>query len=235
IHSCLSPCGSLEMSPSAIVKRSIEAGLGCIAVTDHNTALNCPALKKVCERRGLACLFGMEITSTEEVHLLALFDDCNAAVDMGDFIYKSLPDIPNDPEAFGDQVYVDEEENILGELDKYLGAGAQLTIDEIGDAVHSRGGLFIPSHVDRPLYSMISQLGFLPDGNYDALEFSRHFMRRGEDIRKINTDDRYPVITNSDAHFLEGIGSAGICVDNDIISIKSLSSALRDGKVRPFF
>ena len=222
------------MSPSAIAERSIAAGLGCIALTDHNSARNCPAMQAVCRQKGLACLFGMEITSIEEVHLLALFDECEAALDFGDFIYERLPDIRNDPDAFGDQVYVDENENILGEVDKYLGAGVLLSIDAIGDEVHSRGGLFIPAHVDRPLYSMVSQLGFIPDGNYDALEFSRHFLRRGDDVAPVNPGG-YPVITNSDSHFLEGIGSAGINIDADLLNISRLSSAIKEGLVKPFY
>ena len=235
IHSCLSPCGSLEMSPSAIVERAVSAGLGLIAITDHNSALNCPALERICSARGDICAFyGMEITSMEEVHLLALFDTADAALDFGSFIYSHLPDIPNDPERFGDQVYVDEEENILGEVDRYLGTAVDLSIDDIGAHTHARGGLFIPSHIDRDLFSMISQLGFLPDGSYDAIELSRHFLRRSNDISSVNPQG-YPVITSSDAHFLEGIGSAGVIVDADEISVAGLSDALRRGAVTPFF
>ena len=142
IHSCLSPCGSLEMSPSAVVDRAVSAGLGLIAITDHNSALNCPALERICSSRDDICAFyGMEITSMEEVHLLALFDTADAAVDFGAFIYSHLPDIPNDPERFGDQVYVDEEENILGEVERYLGTAVNLSIDDIGAHTHVRGAV----------------------------------------------------------------------------------------------
>ncbi|HNX58188.1 MAG TPA: PHP domain-containing protein, partial [Spirochaetota bacterium] len=57
IHSCLSPCGSLDMSPSRIVERAVESGLDVIALTDHNSALNCPALEEAARGYGrLRCL-----------------------------------------------------------------------------------------------------------------------------------------------------------------------------------
>ena len=235
IHSCLSPCGSLEMSPSVIVSRAVEAGLGLIALTDHNCALNCPTLEKICAgRTDIHCLYGMEITSTEEVHLLALFDDCAAAIDFSGYIYDRLPDIQNDPAAFGDQVYVDEEENILGEVDRYLGNAVCMTIDEIEEQTHLRNGIFIPAHIDRALFSMTSQLGFLPDGTYDAVELSRHFMKKKGDIASINPHN-YPVITNSDAHYPDGVGSAGTLLQLDSFSLEEISSALRNRRSTPFF
>lgn len=223
------------MSPSAIVERAAAAGLGLIALTDHNCALNCPALEKICSSRSdIRAFYGMEITSIEEVHLLALFDTADAAVDFSSYIYSHLPDIPNDPERFGDQVYVDDEENILGEVDRYLGNAVDISIDEIGIQTHSRGGLFIPSHIDRDLFSMISQLGFLPDGSYDAVEISRHFLRRAYDVSSVNPQG-YPVITSSDSHYLDGIGSAGMLLDIDEVSISGFAAALRRGTAEPFF
>jgi hypothetical protein len=235
IHSCLSPCGSLEMSPSAIVDRAVASGLQLIALTDHNSALNCPTMKKICESRGdLRCFYGMEVTSTEEVHLLTLFDDCDASIDFSEFIFTHLPRVNNDPLAFGDQVYVDESENIIGEVDVYLGNGVDLSIDDIEKEVHSRGGMFIPAHIDREMYSMTSQLGFLPDGNYNAVEFSRHFLRRNADPRSINPQN-YIHVTGSDSHYLDDVGTAGIIFDIDEISFDSLCVALRQRKVTSFF
>jgi hypothetical protein len=222
------------MSPRAIVEKAVAMELGLIALTDHNSAMNCPAFGKICEDKGIRALFGMEITSMEEVHLLALFDSADAAVDFSGFIYERLPSIMNDPERFGDQVYVDEEENILGEVEKYLGNAVDMTIDEIEAQTHSRGGVFIPSHIDRDLYSMISQLGFLPDGRYDAVEISRHFLKRNMNTSEVNPQG-YPVITSSDSHYLDGIGSAGVWIDTDDFSSAGIAAALGDGRVTPFF
>lgn len=236
IHSCLSPCGSLDMSPSVIAQRAVDAGLRLIALTDHNSALNCPAIEKAAAAHpGLVCLYGLELCSTEEVHALALFSNSAAAVSFSDFIYEHLPDIPCDPEGFGDQVYVDEHENILGSVEKLLTAGADLSIEELEKCVHQRGGLFIPAHVDRGMFSMTSQLGFLPAGNYDAIEFSARFVRDGRDPYSIDHDAAYAWITGSDAHYPEHIGAAYneiYCSEN---SFAGISEALKEKKISRCF
>ena len=108
IHSCLSPCASLEMSPSAIVEKAKSAGLDLIAITDHNSALNAPALRDVCVRTGgIHALFGMEVTTAEEIHCLALFDNPDKALELGKYIYSLLPEVKNKADKYGDQVYVD--------------------------------------------------------------------------------------------------------------------------------
>ena len=73
IHTCLSPCGSLEMSPSEIVRRSLAKGLDAIAITDHNTTLQCPEIQSLGERFGLRVFAGVEVTPREEAHCLVYF------------------------------------------------------------------------------------------------------------------------------------------------------------------
>ena len=204
IHSCLSPCGSLDMSPKVIVSEAVRQGMSLIAITDHNSALNCQALEAICrERDDIRCFFGMEITSIEEVHLLCLTDSLSTITEFSEWIYGHLPNIDNDPEMFGDQVYVDAEENILGEAEKYLGNAVDLSIDRIRDEIKSRNMLFIPAHIDRDVFSMTSQLGFLPVDDYDAVEISRYHFR---DKKRIPNLHKYPAISDSDAHFPEDIG-----------------------------
>ncbi len=229
IHSCLSPCGSLEMSPSVIVDNAVKAGLNLIALTDHNTSLNCPTLKKICERRNdLKCFFGMEATSIEEVHCLCLFDDLDASMDFSSFIYSCLPDIIHNPDKTGDQVFVDEDENILGEVEKLLLSATSLSTSELLVEVHNRGGLFIPAHIEREAYSMTSQLGFLPVDDYDAIELSKYFYKRNNptELAGILNAEKYPQITNSDSHYPDGIGKAYFEIDLDEISILAMKQAL---------
>jgi 3',5'-nucleoside bisphosphate phosphatase len=235
IHSCLSPCGSLDMSPSVIAKQASAAGLDLIALADHNSALNCPALEKSASSYpGLVCLYGLELCSTEEVHALALFGDSAEALSFGDFIYSHLPDIINNPEDFGDQVYVDENENILGSVDKLLTAGCDLSVDELEVLVHRRGGLFIPAHVDRGMFSMTSQLGFLPEGNYDAIEFSAKYVRDGRDPHGIDLAAKYAWITGSDSHYPDGIGSAYTEIECGEKSFAGISEALKRKRVQSY-
>lgn len=197
IHSCLSPCGDLMMAPKVIAERLAAKGVKLAALTDHNSALNCPAFKAACAEYGVAPLFGIEVQTQEEIHFLALFSDLSAVLDFGEELYATLPSIMNNPEKTGDQVYVDEEENIIGEVEKYLIASSEWSIDKVASKIHARGGLAIPAHADRSAFSMLSQFGCIIDGDFDAIEVTR--------IPSSENTLGYPLTTSSDAHYVEHI------------------------------
>ncbi|MBI9098592.1 MAG: PHP domain-containing protein [Spirochaetaceae bacterium] len=226
IHSCLSPCGSLNMSPSSIVRIAQEQKLDVIAIADHNSALNAPALEAACKNTPLIPLFAIEATTSEEFHSLCLFRDSRIAVKFGNDLYSNLQSRPNIPEKFGDQVYVDENDNILGELDKYLTGGAlTYSSDELLLMVHKAGGLFIPAHIDRAAFSMSSQLGFIPPDPYDALEITTYPMNlnRGS----------IPLISNSDAHFPEEIGKRFFILETESRGSDDIFKAIKNGMSYP--
>ena len=197
IHSCLSPCGDLSMSPSRIVSVLKEKGIGLAAITDHNTSLNNRAFASLCKKEGIAPLFGMEAQTAEEIHVLCLFSSLTSALMFSNFIYDLLPPIMNIPEKMGDQVVVDEDETILEEVKKYLITSANISIDELEKEVHRRGGLYIPAHVDRPSFSLSSQFGTITEGNWDAIEVVR--LDRDPPL----DTHGYPIIFSSDAHYPE--------------------------------
>jgi 3',5'-nucleoside bisphosphate phosphatase len=242
LHSCVSPCGDLLMSPAVIVKTLQEKHIQLAALTDHNTALNCPAFAKCCRDAGIAALYGMEAQTSEELHVLCLFPVLRTAIDFCAAWYDSLPDIRNKPEITGDQVYVDENDEIVGEVEKYLITSAPWTLDECAAMVHQAGGLVIPAHVDRPAFSMMSQLGTIVEGGWDALEFVRPQVlkeqrerardsaaasegrtektlqelqneRQAVSALEIKLPAPYPVITSSDAHYVEHIGRRAFDLD----------------------
>ncbi|MDR3284434.1 MAG: PHP domain-containing protein, partial [Treponema sp.] len=161
LHSCLSPCGSLDMSPSAIASELSRKGVGLAALTDHNSSLNCPAFKAACARHGVIPLFGMEAQSAEEVHVLCLFAGLETALAFGEEIYAQLPPVRNVPEKMGDQVYVNEDDEIIGEVENFLVISAQYDVNELARRVHSLGGLVIPAHADRSAFSLTSQFGYV--------------------------------------------------------------------------
>jgi PHP family Zn ribbon phosphoesterase len=205
IHSCLSPCADLDMSPRAIVEKCLERGVDIIGVCDHNTAENVGAVMRAGARRGLYVLPGMEINSREEVHTLAIFDSESQALAMQELIYAHLKGT-NRPELFGDQVVANEFDEVEGFNDRMLIGATQLGLDEVIREVHRLGGLSIASHVDRPSFSVLSQLGFIPpDHEFDALEVSGRVNK--DSIRsEIPEVAEFPILTFSDAHFLDDIG-----------------------------
>ncbi len=201
IHSCLSPCGDIDMSPRAIVRQGLKKGLDIIAICDHNSAENVGAAIRAGKMAGIHVIPGLEICSKEEVHMLALFRNEEDALMMQDIVYNNLKGT-NRPEIFGDQVVANEYDEVEGFNERLLIGATQLNIYEIEDAIHRLNGICVLSHVDRPSYSIISQLGFIPkDLNADAVEISSK-IKNG--LRSLIHG--YSILYSSDAHFLRDIG-----------------------------
>jgi len=199
IHTCLSPCAEREMSPPAIVKVGRERGLHLIAICDHNSAENVAATVRAGERAGLAVLGGMEITSREEVHVLGIFPDDQACRSAQEVVYAHLGG-RNDPETFGEQVLANERGEAVGRNDRLLIGASGLSLEEVIGTIHRFGGLAIAAHVDRPSFSVISQLGFIPRGlGLDGVEVCSE--------KPPGVPEDLPVVRSSDAHRLEEIGS----------------------------
>jgi hypothetical protein len=214
-HSCLSPCGSLDLSPRVIAEAAAAKSVRVLALTDHNTSLNCPAFAVHCRRLGIIPLFGLEVTTQEEIHILCLFAQLDAALAFGEYIYSMIMPFPNDPEKTGDQVYVDADDNIEGELEYFLPGAADISLEALAPKATEYGGLVIPAHVDRPAFSMYSQLGVVVSGPWAAVECTRippviiSHPRMGEGTARAEPARLdtlgYPLVTGSDAHYIEHV------------------------------
>jgi hypothetical protein len=179
-----------------------EKKLQVMALTDHNSSLNCPAFAKLCPQFGIIPIFGMEATTSEEIHVLCLFTSLEASLAFGEFAYSILTPFLNNPEKTGDQVYVDEEDNIEGEVEYYLVNPLDMSIDAIGEKTAEYGGIVIPAHVDRPAFSMASQLGVVVNGPWTAIEC----VRIPPSFNGLPLDTLgCPLTTSSDAHYPEHI------------------------------
>jgi hypothetical protein len=207
-HSCLSPCGSLDLSPRVLVELAAAKGVQVLALTDHNASMNCPAFARLCPRSGILPLFGMEATTQEEIHILCLFTYLEASLSFGEYVYSIITPFPNDPAKTGDQVYVDEEDNIEGELEYFLPSAIDLSVEDIGGKAAAYGGIVIPAHVDRPAFSMVSQLGVVVKGPWAAVECTRLPPKQPganpQDAGPLDTLG-YPLTTSSDAHYPEHV------------------------------
>ena len=260
LHTCLSPCGSLEMSPQRIVETALERGLDAIAVTDHNSTLQCPEIQALGEERGLMVFAGAEVTTREEAHCVALFADdrTRAAFQMylddylppvpndperfGDQVWvnarneivgeapylliSALP-VPNDPERFGDQVWVNARNEIVGEAPYLLISALDRSVEQIAAVVHRLGGLFIAAHVERPSFSLISQLGFIdPSLPLDAIEFKD--AARYERLLAAHAYlKHYTIYSASDAHDPGQIGTKYSLLRADVLDFEHLAMAFR--------
>lgn len=201
IHTCLSPCADLEMSPRNIVSEAKRKGLQVIGICDHNSAENVPAVEKNAAREGIAVIGGMEVTSKEEVHILALFGSEASLFSLQEIVYRNLSG-SNDEKRYGEQVVVNEEEEVTGFCNRLLIGATDITLERLVDLIHERDGLAIAAHVDREGFGLIGQLGFIPEGlPLDALELADPAKRDCVPGRI-----RLPFITSSDAHRLEDVG-----------------------------
>jgi PHP family Zn ribbon phosphoesterase len=205
LHTCLSPCAGPDMSPRAIVEKSIAENLDIIAVCDHNASENAEFVVRSAKGKPLIVLPGMEVTSREEVHILALFDTMESLWEIQGIIYDHLAG-NNREEFFGYQAIVNDQDEVEGFNDRFLLGATGLSLHEIVDCIHRHGGLAIASHIDREGFSVLTQLGFLdPDIPFDALEITHQTGTR-EGRVKYPELSMYPFIESSDAHYIDDIG-----------------------------
>ena len=216
IHSCLSPCANLEMAPSEIVRKALAAGMDGLALTDHQSARNTPAIAECARRAGLKCLYGMEVQTAEEVHTVALFDTTDQALALTDWVYAAMPKRVNDPDTFGDQPVVTWDDDIVEMEWRILAMGCRRTIPETAAKVHELGGLYIAAHIDRPNFSVIGALGSIPepDASTDVHQPSPTVRRYFDAVELSRTADEsvwlpkaagYAVTRSSDAHNLDDV------------------------------
>jgi len=174
-----------------------------IGICDHNSSENSLAVMNAAKKMNINVIPGMEVTSKEEVHVLALFDEIENVLKLQEHVYENLPG-QNDEEAFGMQVIVNEKEEVLGFNNKLLIGATTIPLEEIIQIIHSFDGIAIASHIDRESFSIIGQLGFIPDNlELDALEISSRITF--EEARKRYPND-YPITCSSDAHYPDDIG-----------------------------
>ena len=226
IHTVLSACADLEMSPGNIVRTAKEQNIDLIAVTDHNSTLHCPLLKELAEEAGLAVVLGTEVTSREEVHCLAYFGDLVTLAQFQEYIWKHLPSVSYLPEKFGYQVLVDREEKIISMFEEYLNLALDQSIDQMEQEVHRLGGIFVPAHVERPMFGIFNQLGFVPDSLVcDAMGIMPQ--SKEEEIRtRFGIEGKIPCLKASDAHRLEDIGSGCSWLEVNELTFEELKMAL---------
>lgn len=232
IHSCLSPCANLEMSPAGIVERAVAAGMGGIALTDHQSARNTPAIAECARRAGMACLYGLEVCTAEEVHTLALFDTPELANAMTDWVYEAMIKRVNDPDAFGDQPIVTADDEIVDLEWRILALSCRRDIPSVAAKCHELGGLYLAAHIDRPAFSVYSQLGCIPvasDGSryFDAVELSR----TADEQVWLAKAEGYAVTRSSDAHNLDDVARVWSEAPLEAFTLQSLHQAFASRSV----
>ena len=222
IHSALSPCGDNDMTPNNLINMSIIKGLDAVALTDHNACENIRAAAAVAGDK-IIFIPGMEVETSEEVHIVTLFPTADAAEEMQRILVDSSPFIPNRPEIFGNQYIMDENDEICGEIDRMLVTASGLDIYTVVAAAKDLGGIAYPAHIDRESYSVLSNLGFIPpDLDISAVEITE----KSRAALEGEYSNRYNIITSSDAHYLWDISERNHYIEVSDASVRGILNAI---------
>ncbi len=201
IHSCLSPCGDDDNTPNNIAGMASLCGLNIVALTDHNSTDNCPAFFEAAKRYGIIPIAGMELTTSEDIHIVCLFETLEKAMAFGEKVKALRIPVKNRPDIFGNQLILDGQDNIIGEEENLLINATLISVEDVPDLVHEFGGVCYPAHIDRQSNGIISILGTFPESpHFNCVEF-HDGNKADEYIQKYNLHDK-KIIVSSDAHRL---------------------------------
>jgi predicted metal-dependent phosphoesterase TrpH len=204
-HSCLSPCGDNDMTPYNLVNMAKLLGLDIIALTDHNTCENCDSAIKVGNEAGITVIPGMELCTSEEVHVVCLFYTLENALNFSEYVKSTMPPIKNKPSVFGEQTICDENDNVLAQEETLLVTASGISTEKVVKKVAEYGGICYPAHIDRSSFSILSNLGTIDD--YFGFKCAEIYDTEKENELK----ERHPylnkmkILSDSDAHYLENM------------------------------
>ncbi len=201
IHSCLSPCGDDDNTPNNIAGMASLCGLDIVALTDHNTARNCPAFFAAAEKYGIIPIAGMELTTSEDIHVVCLFEFLSDALKFDEFIGRQRTLIKNRPEIFGKQLILDGDDNVVNEEEHLLTNATNISVEDIYHTVEKFGGICYPAHIDRDSNGIVAILGDIPPDT-DFRFFELHSKEKTDEMCRRYSIAEENIVISSDAHYL---------------------------------
>lgn len=230
IHSCLSPCGDMDMTPNNIVNMAKLSGLDVIALTDHNSSLNCKAAMEVGDEIGLTVIPGMELTTSEDIHAVCLFPTLETAVSWSKYVRDNRIKIKNRPEIYGRQVIMNSADEEIGEVEELLLPAGNISIMNAFEKVRDFGGICYPAHIDRDSLSILSVLGEIDEScGFTAAELADK--SRETELKRLHPIlNDLKIITSSDAHYLENMREAENYLELEELSAQSVIDCLLNNK-----
>lgn len=227
MHSCLSPCGDMDMTPNNIVGMSTLLGLNLIALTDHNTCRNCPAVEELGTANGICVLSGMELTTSEEIHVVCLFPTSEKALIFESFVANHRMKIKNKPEIYGEQAILNSQDEKTGEIEELLILATDISIMDIKKICDLYGGIAFPAHINRDSYSVLSVLGEIPaECGFTAAEISQS--GNEEELKASHPIlNKMHILRDSDSHYLENMREAGPYFELGILTGENVINYLK--------
>jgi DNA polymerase III alpha subunit len=203
IHSCLSPCGDEDSTPNNIAGYAMLCGLNIVALCDHNTLKNCPAFFAAAKKYGIIPVAGVELTTSEDIHIILLFEELEKAMEFDAYLDTRRIKIKNKPEIFGEQHILDENDEFVDEEPFLLINATTISSFEVPEIAKRFDAVCYPAHIDRDANGIISILGDFPREDFSCFEL--HDVTKAEEyIKKFHLEDKKMVVS-SDAHTLTDI------------------------------
>lgn len=227
IHSVLSPCADFLMTMENIFSKLKDNNIKIFSITDHNSCGNSRVFMKRAEKEGILFIPGIEIQTAEEIHITAYFKTIEELEKISETVLRTLPKIENREEIYGYQLILDETDDYCDKELRFLTGASSMGIDEIYSLIKKNNGIFIPAHIDRS-NSLISNIGYLPEFEYDGIEIY-NLSKVSEIIEKYKI--KYPIFSNSDAHFPEQIGKAKISIEMESLTMENFFKSVKNKKV----
>ena len=228
MHSCLSPCGDMDMTPNNIVGMSKLLGLNIIALTDHNSVLNCEAVIKLAKENDILAIAGMELTTMEEIHVVCLFPTFEKALLFNDYVKEHQMQIKNRADIYGRQVVLNENDEEIAQVENLLILATDISVMNVRELVESYGGICYPAHINRDSMSILSVLGEIPiECGFKTVEVSS-----SGDIDMLKA--MHPILNDmlivrdSDAHYLENMKDAQNYFELDTLTAENVLSILKN-------
>ncbi len=218
IHTALSPCGDDDMTPNNIVNMAKLCGLDIIGITDHNSCGNCEVIESLGKELGITVLSGMELETSEEVHVVLLFPSAEMAKKCEQFVKANRFLIKNRPDIYGNQRLFNAEDEVVGEEEYLLVTATNIGIYDAVALAERFGGIAFPAHIDRPSHGLIQMLGAIDEAmNFSVVEMSETASKSmEEEYEKMG----YKVLRNSDSHYIHTLNEQ----QSNFLELESLSA-----------
>lgn len=201
VHSCLSPCADDDNTPNNLAGMATLNGLNIMALTDHNSCKNCPAFFEAAKRYGIIPIAGMELTTAEDIHIVCLFEELEAALTFDNALDPYRTPFKNRVDIFGEQIITDGEDNVIGTEENFLPVATAVTLEDAEKMVRDHSGICYPAHIDREANGIIATLGTLPEAPaFSCVEF-HDASNREEYSKRFSLEDKR-ILVSSDAHYL---------------------------------
>lgn len=216
-HSCLSPCADNDNTPNNIAGMAYLSGIRIVALTDHNTAKNCPAFFEAAEKYGIIPIAGMELTTSEDIHLVCLFKNLDSALNFDRYLQQRRVLFKNRPDIFGDQLILNGSDEVIGTEEYLLPNATTISLDEAPGLISEFGGVCYPAHIDRDANGIIAILGAIPPTPTFRCMEVRNADKITEYTEKYGLDGKF-IIVSSDAHYLTDINDSNNYFELDTAS-----------------